>query len=86
MSEAEARPRRGHGRGEADKGEDPVNLRPAERACHGRQAPDLQARAGKAERRKPDVAAIRPKAALVDPSTRGIHTSLYSNRGAKWFW
>ena len=76
----------GPGEGEADKGEGPVNLRPAERACHGRQAPDLQARAEKAERRKPDTAAIRPKAAPVDPSTRGISASLHVNRGAKWFW
>ncbi len=60
--------------------------RPAERACHGGQALDLQARAGKAEHRKPDIETIRPQAALVDPSTRGIYTFLYSNRGAKWFW
>ncbi len=52
--------------GEAGKGEGPVDLRPAERARHGRRAPDLQARAGKAERRKPDIETIRPQAALVD--------------------
>ncbi len=72
--------------GEAGKGEGPVNLRPAERACHGGQALDLQARAGKAERRKPDSETIRPQAALVDPSARGINTSLYVNRGARWLW
>ena len=29
---------------------------------------------------------VGAKAALVDPSTRGINTSLYGNRGARWFW
>ncbi len=65
--------------GEAGKGEGPVDLRPAERARHGRRAPDLQARAGKAARRKPDIETIRPQAALVDPSTRGTCASCTSD-------
>ncbi len=48
-----ARPREGAGRGEADKDKGPVDLCPAERARHGWRALDLQARAGKAKRRKP---------------------------------
>ncbi len=43
------------GRGEADKDKGPVDLCPAERARHGWRAPDLQARAGKAQRRKSRV-------------------------------
>ena len=80
-----ALPLKGAGRGEADKDKGPVDLCPAELACHGWRAPDLQARAGRAKRSKPDTATIRPKAALVDPSTRGIDTSLYSNAGQNGF-
>ncbi len=41
------------GVGEPGKDEGPGDARPGERACHGRQAQDLQARARRAERGKP---------------------------------
>ncbi len=41
------------GVGAPGKGKRPVNACPGERACHGRQAQDLQARARRAERSKP---------------------------------
>ena len=55
--ERPGRPRAARGcRGEAERGERPVNVRPAERASHGRRAPGFQAerdaRAKKAQERR----------------------------------
>ena len=72
--------------GEAERGERPVNVRPAERASHGRRAPGFQAerdaRAKKAQERcdLADVGAVKPRfgAEGLLPSTNLQQRNQYS--------
>ncbi len=75
LKPSEARRRRtrpqGRGKGEADQGKGPGDLCPAERARHGRRAPDLQARAGTAKRSKSRVRARAKDGPCADRLRRG---------------
>ncbi len=65
--------------GEAERGERPVNVHPAERASHGRRAPGLSSRAGRESEESTGAALVglNPERDLL--ATSGAHRELANN-------